>query len=242
MIELIPAIDILGGKCVRLQQGDYSLQQVYSDQPVRVALQFEEMGLGRLHLVDLDGARTGNPVNLQILEEITAKTSLLVDFGGGVKSDHDLRRVFEAGAEMVTVGSLAVKDPPRVKQWLEDYGSRRILLGADARNGRIAIHGWQEDTGEALLPFVREWVKAGIRTLICTDIPSDGMMGGPSTGLYRELRQAFPETGIIASGGVSSMQDINTLEALGIDGVVFGKAFYEGRITQKEIMNHIKSG
>ncbi len=241
MIELIPAIDIIGGKCVRLKQGDYARKKVYSDRPVEIAARFEQLGIRRLHLVDLDGAAAGHVVNLGILEDIAGKTSLNVDFGGGLKSTEDIRRVFDAGATMVTAGSAAVRDPEQVRQWLQVYGPDRILLGADIREGRIAILGWQEETALHLDAFVASWIQVGITTVICTDIERDGMLRGPALDLYGDLRRRFPRLGIVASGGVASMRDILDLEARGLSGVIFGKAFYEGRITEDEIVDYLKT-
>jgi phosphoribosylformimino-5-aminoimidazole carboxamide ribotide isomerase len=241
MPELIPAIDIIDGKCVRLEQGIYARKKEYSMQPVDVARQFEDMGIRRLHLVDLDGARAGHVVNLGPLEDISGNTSLEIDFGGGVKSDEDIRKVFKAGAAMVTAGSIAVKQPNLVKEWLHRYGPDRIILGADARERMIAIQGWEEETGIGLFPYIKAWKDAGIRKVICTDIMRDGMLGGPSLELYRELGETFPDLEIIASGGVSSMQDILELEKTGIRGIIFGKAYYEGKITSEEIGNYMKT-
>ncbi len=242
MIELIPAIDIIDGKCVRLRQGMYDQKKVYSGQPEEVALGFEQMGIRRLHLVDLDGARAGHVVNLDVLERISGRTSLVIDFGGGVKSRDDIRRVFDAGAAMVTAGSIAVRDPDLVSEWLKVYGPSRIILGADARDGMISVAGWQEDTSIGLMEFVSDWVDAGIQNIICTDIALDGMLKGPSMGLYRDLAGAFPGKSIIASGGVSGIGDILDLNEIGLAGVIFGKAFYEGNITEAEIINYLKAG
>jgi phosphoribosylformimino-5-aminoimidazole carboxamide ribotide isomerase len=239
MIELIPAIDIIGGKCVRLTQGRYDRKKIYSGRPEEIALRFEAMGLRRLHLVDLDGARAGHVVNLHVLEDIAGRTSLRIDFGGGIKSDGDIRRVIESGAEMVTAGSIAVREPERVKEWLKTYGKGRLIIGADARSGKIAIQGWQEETSLDLFEFVRSWAVAGIGKVICTDIALDGMLKGPSLGLYRRLAGAFPELEIIASGGVSGMQDVREMEETGVKGVIFGKAYYEGKITGKDIKTYL---
>lgn len=241
MIELIPAIDIIDGKCVRLEQGRYNRQKVYSGQPEEVAQRLADIGIRRLHLVDLDGARAGHVVNVDILENISRQTSMVIDFGGGVKSDADIRLVIEAGADMITAGSIAVRDRKQVEEWLQVYGDDKIILGADVRNGMISIQGWQEDTSLELMYFVRTWVDAGIKKLICTDIAMDGMLGGPSMDLYRELRTTFQELEIIASGGVSGMQDILALDGIGINGAIFGRAFYEERITEDEIRKFIKS-
>ncbi len=241
MIELIPAIDIIDGKCVRLEQGNYNLKKVYSANPEEVALQFEGMGVRRLHLVDLDGAKAGHVINLDVLEKVASQTSLLIDFGGGVKTGEDLRSVFDAGARMATAGSIAVKNPELVREWLKVYGPEKIILGADVNKGMIAIQGWQEQTELELFEFVGNWMKAGIKQIICTDIAVDGMLTGPSVDLYTKLRDAFPELEIIASGGVSGIKDILELEEKGLDGVIFGKAFYEGKLRENEIRNYLKS-
>jgi len=241
MIDLIPAIDIIDGQCVRLVQGQYDQKKVYSGKPLEVARKFEDLGIQRLHLVDLDGARAGSVVNLDTLGSIAGKTSMLIDFGGGVKSDDDIRRVMEAGAAMVTAGSIAVKDPGMVKNWLQVYGPERIILGADVRNGRISIQGWQEDTPLELMDFIGTYMKRGIIRTICTDIKLDGMLTGPSFELYKNLRYSFPELEIIASGGIARMQDILDLNGMGINGAIFGKAFYEGKITEKEIGDFLKT-
>ncbi len=241
MIELIPAIDIIDGKCVRLTQGKYDQKKVYSDRPEEIAKQFEAMGIQRLHLVDLDGAKAGHVVNLDILKKISDQTNLVLDFGGGVKTREDIQKVLEAGASMVTAGSIAVKDPGLVGDWIRDFGSDKIILGADVREGMISIHGWQEDTSVELMQFIKDYMDAGIRKVICTDIATDGMLQGPSGELYRVLRKTFPELEIIASGGVSCMADIIDLDGLGMNGVIFGKAFYEGRIQKNEIIEYLKS-
>ena len=241
MIELIPAIDIIDGKCVRLTQGKYDQKKVYSDRPEEIAKQFEAMGIQRLHLVDLDGAKAGHVINLDILKRISAQTNLVLDFGGGVKTREDIQKVLEAGASMVTAGSIAVKDPAMVGDWIRDFGSDKIILGADVRDAMISIHGWQEDTSVELMQFIKDYMDAGIRKVICTDIATDGMLQGPSGELYRVLRKTFPELEIIASGGVSCMADIVDLDGIGMNGVIFGKAFYEGRIQKNEILEYLKS-
>ncbi len=227
---LIPAIDIIGGRCVRLTKGDYATEKVYSHDPVMVAREMEMLGFKRLHVVDLDGARSKHVVNLDVLRRITAETQLVVDFGGGVKSDDDLAAVLEAGAHMVTVGSIAVTDPERVLSWLKTYGAEHIVLGADVREGRISINGWKEESSISLRPFLDSYMQQGIRHVLCTDISCDGMLAGPSTPLYREIMTAHPDCQLIASGGVSSIDDIRALAAAGIPAVVFGKAIYEGKI------------
>jgi phosphoribosylformimino-5-aminoimidazole carboxamide ribotide isomerase len=235
MIELIPAIDIIDGKCVRLVQGLYQQKTTYSDRPLQVARHFADLGIRRLHLVDLDGARAGRVVNLDILESISDSTPLVIDFGGGIKNDEDIQAVFDAGAAMITAGSIAVKYRARVEKWLKKYGPEKIILGADIKDGKISINAWQEDTSLGIFDFVQGYVELGIARLICTDIARDGMLGGTALGLYIALKERFPGLEIIASGGVSGMEDIHELDRAGIDGVIFGKAFYEGNITSHEI-------
>lgn len=235
MIELIPAIDIIDGKCVRLTKGDYDTKKVYNEDPVSVAREFEQKGIKRLHVVDLDGARSRHIVNDNVLRRITEATSLVVDFGGGIKTDEDIEKAFEAGASMVTIGSIAVTDPERSFEWLRKYGSDRIVLGADVRNGKISINGWKEDSEEDLIPFLKKYLEAGIRNVLCTEISKDGMLQGPAIELYKEVMKAYPECHLIASGGVSSKEDILALEEAGIPAVVFGKAIYEGRIKLEEL-------
>ena len=236
MIELIPAIDIIEGKCVRLVQGQYQQKKTYSDQPLQVARHFAGLGVRRLHLVDLDGAKAGKLVNLDILQSIAEDTALVIDFGGGIKSDEDIQSVFDAGAAMITAGSIAVKDRAKVEKWLAEYGPEKIILGADTRDGKISINAWQEDTSLEIIDFVQGYVDLGITRLICTDIARDGMLGGTALDLYKALKDRFPSLEIIASGGVSGMEDIRELDQAGIDGVIFGKAFYEGNITSQEIV------
>ena len=236
MIELIPAIDIINGQCVRLTKGDYDQKTVYSDSPADVAKEFEQIGFKRLHVVDLDGAKSRHIVNSQVLSHISAETKLTVDFGGGIKTDGDIEQAFAAGAAMVTVGSIAVTAPELFMGWLEKYGPERMILGADVRNGKISINGWKEDSGEDLLPFLRRYVDAGVKNVLCTEISKDGTLAGPAIGLYRQVMQAYPGLHLIASGGVSSKQDIIDLDEAGIPAVVFGKAIYEGRIDLREIV------
>ena len=235
MIELIPAIDIIGGQCVRLTKGDYDQKTVYRNSPAEVAKECEQIGFKRLHVVDLDGAKSKHIVNEQVLKAITAETNLVVDFGGGIKTDADIEKAFSAGASMVTIGSIAVTDPDRFMGWLEKYGASRIILGADVRNGKISINGWKEDSGEALLPFMKKYIDAGVRNVLCTEISKDGTLAGPAIDLYKEMMATYPELHLIASGGVSSIDDIKALEAAGIPAVVFGKAIYEGKINLKEL-------
>ena len=236
MIELIPAIDIINGKCVRLKKGDYEQKTVYGDSPARMAQDFERLGFKRLHVVDLDGAKSKHIVNIDVLREITSTTSLSVDFGGGIKTDDDIEKAFEAGAQMVTVGSIAVTSPTLFYQWLEKYGAERIILGADVRNGMISINGWKDDSSEALLPFLKKYIDKGVKNVLCTEISKDGMLEGPAVELYKEVMREYPELHLIASGGVSCIEDIRRLESEGIPAVVFGKAIYEGRIDLKELV------
>lgn len=234
-IELIPAIDIIGGKCVRLTKGDYSQKKVYNEDPVSQALEFERLGFKRLHVVDLDGAKAKHIVNDAVLKGIASATSLKVDFGGGIKSEEDLEKAFAAGAAMVTVGSIAVSQPQTFLEWLKTYGAEKMILGADVRNGFVSINGWVEDSKEELLPFLTKYVEAGVKNVLCTDISKDGTLGGTATELYRKVMEAFPDIHLIASGGVSSDEDILALDKAGIPAVVFGKAWYEGRIDLEKL-------
>ena len=229
-IELIPAIDIINGQCVRLTKGDYQQKTVYSDSPADIAKGFEQLGFKRLHVVDLDGAKSKHIVNVEVLRRITSETSLVVDFGGGIKTDEDIEKAFEAGASMVTVGSIAVQQPELCFKWLKQYGAERIILGADVRHGKISINGWKEDCDEDLLPFLRKYIDAGIRNVLCTEISKDGTLAGPAIDLYQRVMSVYPELHLIASGGVSGIDDIQALNQAGIPAVVFGKAIYEGRI------------
>lgn len=230
MIELIPAIDIIEGKCVRLTKGDYDTKKVYGD-PVEMAVRFQQLGFSRLHVVDLDGAKSRHVVNIDALRGITSATDLTVDFGGGVKTDEDLEKAFAAGAGMVTAGSIAVTDPDKVLSWIGKFGAGRLILGADVRNGKISINGWKEDSHEDLIPFLKRYVDAGIRNVLCTEICKDGTLEGPAIELYREIMRHYPTLHLIASGGVGCDDDIRALDDAGIPAVVFGKAFYEGKIT-----------
>ncbi|MBR0183251.1 MAG: 1-(5-phosphoribosyl)-5-[Bacteroidaceae bacterium] len=230
MIELIPAIDIIEGKCVRLTKGDYDTKKVYGD-PVEMAVRFQQLGFCRLHVVDLDGAKSRHVVNIDALRGITSATDLTVDFGGGVKTDEDLEKAFAAGAGMVTAGSIAVTDPDKVLSWIGKFGAGRLILGADVRNGKISINGWKEDSQEDLIPFLKRYVDAGIRNVLCTEISKDGTLEGPAIELYREIMRHYPTLHLIASGGVGCDDDIMALDDAGIPAVVFGKAFYEGKIT-----------
>ena len=235
MIELIPAIDIIDGQCVRLTKGDYDQKTVYRDSPAEVAKEFEQLGFKRLHVVDLDGAKSKHIVNSPVLSRITTETQLTVDFGGGIKTDEDIEKAFAAGASMVTVGSIAVTQPELFMGWLAKYGADRMILGADVRNGKISINGWKEDSTEDLLPFLKKYIEAGVKTVLCTEISKDGTLQGPAIELYKEVMAAYPQLHLIASGGVSCIDDIRALDAAGIPAVVFGKAIYEGRIDLREL-------
>lgn len=230
MIELIPAIDIIHGQCVRLTKGDYDAKKVYSNDPVEVARHFEELGFRRLHIVDLDGAKSKHIVNDRVLRAITQATRLTVDFGGGIKTEEDIRKAFDAGAAMVTVGSIAVTHPELFLSWLEQFGADRLILGADVRNGKVSINGWKEDSTEDLTTFLKKYIRHGVKNVLCTEISKDGTLQGPAFELYRDIMRAYPQLHLIASGGVSSADDIRQLDREGIPAVVFGKAFYEGRI------------
>jgi phosphoribosylformimino-5-aminoimidazole carboxamide ribotide isomerase len=238
-MEIIPAIDIIDGKCVRLAQGDYDKVKVYSRNPEEVAKMFADEGFRRLHLVDLDGAKAQHIVNYKVLEKITSTTDLIVDFGGGLKSDDDLRIAFESGASMVTGGSIAVKNPEILIKWLKKYSGEKIILGADAKNDKIAVSGWTESTELDLIPFIKEYVSKGIKYVICTEISRDGMLQGPAVELYKKIIAAEPQVHLIASGGVGSLQDIEMLNEAGIPSVIVGKAIYEGHISLKELSRYL---
>lgn len=235
MIELIPAIDIIDGKCVRLSQGDYNTKKVYGESPADMAKRFEDVGIKRLHVVDLDGAKASHIVNYKALESIASKTSLIIDFGGGLKTDEDLRIAFECGASMVTGGSIAVKNPNVFEGWLKKYGGNKIILGADVKERKIAVSGWIENTDVDLFEFLKDYISKGVSKVICTDIAKDGMLKGPSIELYKDILKQHPTLHLIASGGVSSMADIRALDEAGVPAVIFGKAIYEGRIKVEEL-------
>ena len=238
MIDIIPAIDIIGGKCVRLTKGDYGQARIYSDNPLNVARRFEDAGCRRLHLVDLDGAKSKHVVNHAVLERIASHTGLVVDFGGGIKSDEDIRIAFDSGASMITGGSVAVNQPDTFEYWLTVYGPDKIILGADARDGRISTSGWLHDSEMELIPFVRFYCKKGITQVISTDINVDGTLSGPSIGMYTKLLNELPSVYVIASGGVGSIADIDALHAASVPAEIVEKAFYEGRITLKDIEHY----
>lgn len=235
MIEIIPAIDLIDGKCVRLSQGDYNEKKVYNEDPLEVAKMFEDAGITRLHLVDLDGAKAKQIVNHKVLETIASKTSLIIDFGGGVQSDVDIDLAFNAGASMVTGGSIAVRNKDLFIGWLKKYGSEKIILGADCKDHKIAVSGWQESTSLDIMQFLGDYKADGISKVVCTDISKDGMLQGTSIELYKEILAKYPELYLIASGGVSCFQDILDLEAAGVPSVILGKAIYENKVTLKEL-------
>jgi phosphoribosylformimino-5-aminoimidazole carboxamide ribotide isomerase len=234
-MDIIPAIDLLEGKCVRLTQGDFSQQKQYSESPLEVAQAFENAGLKRLHLVDLDGVRQKKIVNHQILESIAKNTKLKIDFGGGVQSDDDIKLAFDSGAAQITGGSVAIQKPLLFEKWLQRYGGEKVILGADVRNGKVTINGWEETTEIDVSAFIMSYLQRGVKYIICTDVSKDGMLEGASTDLYKRLRTALPHARLIASGGVGSMQDIMDLKNLGMQGVIIGKAIYEGKVSLDEL-------
>ena len=239
MIEIIPAIDIIEGKCVRLTKGDYDTKKVYNDDPLEVAKMMEANGMRRLHVVDLDGAKSQHIVNYNIIERIADHTSLVIDFGGGIKTDEDIDIAFGSGASLVTVGSVAVKEPELFGEWLEKYSPAKVILGADVKNGLISINGWKEEGNDELMPFLQRYINKGIENVLCTDISTDGMLEGPATELYSEIMKQFPDIHLIASGGVSCIEDIEALDQAGIPAVVFGKALYEGKIKMEELKKYV---
>lgn len=239
MIKLIPAIDIIDGRCVRLTKGNYNEKTIYHENPVDVAKEFEQLGLTRLHLVDLDGAKSDHVVNIDVLKAISTQTNLHVDFSGGIKSDNDIKDVFNNGANMVTIGSVAVNNPDLFNKWIQEYGSQKIILGADVKNGSIAINGWKDETKKNIYSFLEHYISLGIINILCTDITKDGTLSGPAYNLYTEILRRFPEINLIASGGVSSNEDIIKLDKLGVKAVVFGKAYYEHKIDIKTLMQYV---
>ena len=240
-MRIIPAIDIIEGKCVRLSKGDYATKKVYSESPLEVAKQFEAHGIEYLHLVDLDGAKASHIVNYKVLEQIASKTNLKIDFGGGLKSDADLKIAFESGANQITGGSIAVKNPETFKSWIKKYSADKIILGADALGEKIAISGWQEESNKELIPFIQAYQKNGIQYVICTDISKDGMLQGPSFELYERIINDAPNIKLIASGGISTFNELPKLAELGCEGTIIGKAIYENRISLKELEEYITS-
>lgn len=239
MIEIIPAMDLIGGKCVRLTQGDFSREKVYADDPLETAKRFEAAGLSRLHMVDLDGARSGAPANLNVLSRVASGTSLSIDYGGGIKSEADVASVFSAGAAIVNIGSLAARQPETFLGWVGKYGGDKILLGADAKNGLVAIDGWQTETEEQIVEYLRKFVEQGVTRAFVTDIASDGALSGPSTDLYREIITSVPGIDLIASGGVRSTSDIDELESIGCKGVIIGKAMYEQTMKLEDLAKYV---
>ena len=238
MIEIIPAMDLIGGKCVRLTQGDFSREMVYSDDPIETAKRFEAAGLKRLHMVDLDGARSGTPANLHVLSRVASGTSLNIDYGGGIKSETDVAAVFGAGASIVNIGSLAARQPEIFLGWVEKFGGDKVLLGADTKKGNVAIDGWQTNTREPILAYLRKYAEHGVTKAFVTDIASDGAMAGPSIKLYRKILGAVQEIDLIASGGVRSLADIDVLESIGCAGVIIGKALYEQTIKLEDLAKY----
>jgi phosphoribosylformimino-5-aminoimidazole carboxamide ribotide isomerase len=235
MMYIIPAIDIIEGKCVRLTQGDYAQKKIYNENPVEVAKMFENAGIKRLHLVDLDGAKQKKIINAKVLENIASQTHLHIDFGGGVQSDEDIRLAFDYGAKQITGGSIAIKNAALFESWLKTYGNEKIILGADARNEKISVSGWEEETNIGIEDFLEKWILQGIKYTISTDVAKDGLLQGTSIDLYKKIKKRFDKLQIIASGGVSDMKDIENLVELNLYGVIVGKAIYEGRINLKEI-------
>ncbi|OXG06889.1 1-(5-phosphoribosyl)-5-[(5-phosphoribosylamino)methylideneamino] imidazole-4-carboxamide isomerase [Flavobacterium araucananum] len=238
-MRIIPAIDIIDGKCVRLSKGDYDTKIIYNENPLEVAKSFEAHGIEYLHLVDLDGAKSSKIVNYKILEQIATQTSLKIDFGGGLKSDDDLKIAFESGANQITGGSIAVKNRAIFEKWISEYGSDKIILGADAKDEKVAISGWLEDSNEDLIPFIQDYQIKGIQYVICTDIAKDGMLEGPSFDLYKKILKEAIGVKLIASGGISTFDELPKLAELGCEGTIIGKAIYEGRITLKQLENYI---
>ena len=238
-MRIIPAIDIIEGKCVRLTKGDYSTKKIYNENPLEIAKEFEDAGIQYLHFVDLDGAKASHIVNYKILDQIASKTSLQIDFGGGLKSDEDLRIAFESGANQITGGSIAVKNATVFESWISKFGADKIILGADCNNEKIALSGWQEESNLNVIPFIKQYQSKGIEYVICTDISKDGMLQGPSFDLYERILMRASEIKLIASGGISTFHEIPQLADLGCEGVIIGKAIYENRISLKQLENYI---
>lgn len=232
---IIPAIDIIDGKCVRLTKGDYSQKKIYNERPLEVAMQFEDTGLKRLHLVDLDGARDGKVKNWKVLETIAGKTSLIIDFGGGIKSENDVQIIFNSGAALATVGSIAVKDENEFERWLVKFGAEKFFLGADVRDEMITVNGWTETTDLSVYDFIQKYINRNVQQIFCTDVNKDGLLEGPAIELYKNLIGKFPHLHLVASGGVSSLKDIEQLIDIGCKGVIVGKAIYENRILLKDL-------
>ena len=238
-MQIIPAIDLIDGKCVRLTQGDYAQKKIYNEDPLEVARQFEDAGLERLHLVDLDGARQKAVKNWKVLETIASKTKLVIDFGGGVSTEQDVQIVFDSGAAFATVGSIAVKDETEFIKWLTKFGAEKIILGADVKDKTIAIHGWLETTDKSVFDFIENYINRGVQQIFCTDVSRDGKLEGPSLGLYKEIIEKFPNLFFIASGGVANVHDLNQLQDIGCSGVIIGKAIYENRISLQDLKHFV---
>lgn len=238
-MRIIPAIDIIDGKCVRLSQGDYSRKKIYNESPLEVAKEFQDSGIQYLHLVDLDGAKAKKIVNQDVLELICMKTDLIVDFGGGLKTNEDLKIAFDSGANQVTAGSIAVSNSGLVENWIEHFGPDKIILGADVKDEQIMINGWQTNAEIEITSFIERFVKTGLQSVISTDISTDGMLSGPSIPLYKKLISEFPNLKIIASGGVGSLTDLDQLKLVGVEGVIIGKAIYENKVCLKELQNYV---
>ena len=239
-MQIIPAIDIIDGKCVRLTQGDYAQKTIYNENPLEVALEFESIGISRLHLVDLDGAKLGKVVNYKVLEKIASKTKLSIDFGGGIKTDDDIETVINYGADLATIGSIAVKNKELFFSWIKKYGAEKIFLGADVKNEKIAVGGWLETTTISIYDFIEENLNEGIKYVFCTDISKDGLLQGPSIDLYKNMMTKFPQLNLTASGGVSQLNDLYELKNIGCSSAIVGKAIYEGRITMNELKTFLK--
>jgi len=239
MIEIIPAIDIMNGKCVRLSQGDFQTQKIYSESPAEVAKQFEEAGIKRLHIVDLDGAKKGNIVNIEVLKNIASQTKLKIDFGGGIKTTEDAEKVFNAGASIINIGSIAIKQPDIVVEWIEKFSAEKILLGADVKDEKIVINGWQQSTEINIIAYLKDWFSKKMNNVFCTDVSKDGLLQGASINLYKKILEVIPGIHLTASGGVSSIKDVEELEAIGCSGVIIGKALYEGKIKLNELKKFI---
>ncbi len=239
MITIIPAIDIIDGKCVRLSQGDYTQKKIYHEDPLVVAQNFEDHGISRLHLVDLDGAKSKHVINISVLEKIASRTNLTIDYGGGIKTDEDITKAFDHGASLVTIGSIAIKNPGLFEKWIQHYGHEKIILGADVKNNKIAISGWLDVTNVEISDFLEKYLHMGIKKVLCTDISKDGMLKGAALDLYSKLNKQFPGMDLIASGGITKMEEIESLNNKGIYGVIIGKALYEGNIQLTELKDFI---
>jgi phosphoribosylformimino-5-aminoimidazole carboxamide ribotide isomerase len=240
MIGIIPAIDIIDGKCVRLSQGDYDTKKIYSESPGEIAKEFEAIGIKRLHMVDLDGAKQGKIINLKTLEVVTSVTGLKIDFGGGIKTTEDVESVLNAGAAFFNIGSIAVKQPELVETWIKHFGAEKILLGADVKDENIMIHGWQQSANINIISYISAYINKGIRNIFCTDISKDGLLQGTSIDLYKKILSAFPQLNLIASGGVSAITDIEELDVIGCSGVIIGKALYEGKIQLSQLKKYLQ--